>query len=189
MRGAVANEWTANEWPEEEGSGVRAISPDARSGYTRVRYVLESRSAVLELRAASPDAPGPLAPLPDARRTDVMDPNLETLPHRTFAVSACPMCAGAGDDCVLCLGCGRVEAWVFVRVLREYRVRVHGEGPARERHHGVADPADFERSEFPNTLVHQAWYRSVPSQLAANLRVTLAPHERVQFVQVQVFVG
>lgn len=101
----------------------------------------------------------------------------------------CPACSAPGEECRVCLGQGRVEAWVSIRVSRHYHVVVHGEGPARARHTAVAEAADFERQDYPNTLVHQAWYRGTPPQLAANLRPQLKPNERIQLVHVQVFVG
>jgi len=178
---------THDEWPaEEEGSGVRKVLP---TGYTRVRYVLESRTAVLELRSSVPIPHLRLAPLPDPRRIDVDDPHVDSVPARTHAVCSCPACSAPGEACRVCFGSATVEAWVSVRTTRRYAVVVHGQGPALERHTAVSEPADFDRTEFPNHLLHQAWYRSTPPQLASALRLEPQPNERIQFVQVQVFIG
>lgn len=175
-----------DEWAPEAGSGVR---PVLQSGYTRVRYVLESRAAVLELRSAAPQPLALLSPLPDPRRVDIDGAHVDTLPARTHALCTCPACTGPGEACRVCFGSATVEAWVSVRSSRRHAVVVHGQGAALERHVEVGDPADFDRTEFPNQLLHQAWYRSTPPQLAAALRLQPRPNERIQFVQVQVFIG
>ncbi len=108
----------AVEWAPEAGSGVR---PKLRSSYTRVRYVLESRSAAL----------------------------------------------------------GTV--WTT-------HVVVYGACAARERHAAVALAEDFDRSEWPSELVHEARYDSVPDELAQALCPRRDPrNERVLQLHVQVF--
>ena len=176
-----------DEWAPETGSGVRAV---LRSGYTRVRYVLETRSTVLEMRPAPASDEGPLAPLPDTGAIDAYDPAAHTIPERTLVVCACPACAQPGYACDVCLGSGRIDAWITVRSVRHSQVVVHGAGPARDRHEAVALAEDFDRGDWPNQLVHQAWYRSVPAQLAHALHPRLNPRtDRVQWAHVQVFVG
>jgi hypothetical protein len=152
--------------------------------------VLESRIAVLELRPAPTNDDRPLAELPDTSRVDVFDPAAHTIPERTLVVRRCPACEAPGDDCDTCRGSSRIEAWVTVRVTRHSQVIVHGAGAARERHADVSVAEDFDRGEWPNQLLHQAWYRSVPPQLAHALHPRLNPRtDRVQWVHVQVFVG
>lgn len=179
--------------PDEVASGVRIVgTPVAGSitqtGYTRVRYVIEARSAVLELHPSN-NASAPLAPLPDTRQVDVNAADPVQVARDSRVVCACPACSEPGESCSVCAGAGRVDAWIGIRQSRHYHVVVQGEGPARQRHPHVNEAADFDRNEYPNTLVHQAWYAGVPAQLAPSLRPQLKPNERVQFVHVQVFIG
>lgn len=170
----------------EPPSAVRAT----RTGYTRVRYTVESRLAELTLAPASANTVGALAELPDTRAINVYETDVATIAERSRVLCACPACLEPGEDCAVCKGSNRIEAWITVRVSRRFQVTVAGEGEARERHRDVSNPEDFERTEWPNQLVHQAWYRSVPPQLSKALYPKINPrHERVLWVLVQAFIG
>ena len=67
---------------------------------------------------------------------------------------------------------------------------VSGEGSARDRHPEVASPDDFDRTEWPNQMVHQAWYRNVPVHLTQSMHPHLdSRSDRVVWLLVQTFVG
>lgn len=178
----------ADVWGPEANTGVRRRI--AESGYTRVRYIVEHRQAVLRTRPASANAHGTILPLPDPQSVNSFDNAPQHIPVRTLRLSLCPACQTPGSSCWVCCGSSLVEAWIEILATQRHDVVVSGSGAARERHVDVGVPADFDRTEWPNQLVHQTWYRRVPNQLAANLRPTLdRDHDRVLWVQVQVFVG
>lgn len=176
-------------WSPEVATGVRLrTSTPTTSGYTRVRTIIENRTAIVRTRAAALDAKGELAALPDTRQIDPYEHTPEQVQLRTQRLCACPVCELSGA-CWLCGGCGRVEAWIEILVTQRQHVSVSGEGAALERHEAVADPRDFERSAWPNPLLHEALYRTVPDEFAESLLPLLKrANERIVRVHVQTFV-
>lgn len=73
--------------------------------------------------------------------------------------------------------------------VRTTHVVVYGACAARNHHAAVTLAEDFDRSEWPSELVHEARYASVSDELAISLCPRLDPRtERVVQVHVQVFV-
>ncbi len=166
-------------------SGVRLVT-----GYTRVRYTIEGRLAELVIQPSAIEAGEELGELPDTRTIDVWNADLARVPEQTRVTCLCPACLEPGEACNVCRGSNRIVAHVVVRVHQRFQVSVAGEGAARERHVDVSEPADFEQTEWPNQLVHRAWYRQPPAQLTKSLRPRINPrYERIHWVQVQAFVG
>lgn len=167
-------------------SGVRL-----RSGYSRARATIERRIARTRTAPARAfEVPGGVPR--DPRWVDVFAQAPEEVPARTRVVRSCARCAGAlaSTSCPACGGAGCIASWIEIVVERVQRVRVSGDGPARARHLALFDPLDFERPhDWPNLLLHQAWFREMPPHLSAELRLELAANERIVWFVVQTFVG
>lgn len=175
-------------------SGVTPAAPISgvrpSGGYSRALYTIERRSFARRV-APAPDRPGPLGAPPDIAQLAPFEVSAQDLRARSRHIAACPECAAREHpQCKTCNGARVVEGWLEVRKEHRLQVVVSGAGPVLARHPAVAEASDFSRDEWPNRLVHQAWFRVIPDNLCQPLRVQLDPRfERLVSLHVQTFVG
>ena len=136
-------------WDRATTTGVRRGF--VRSGYTRVRYIAESRKAELRTRPAPANAH--VRPLPDPQSVNPFDNAPQHIPAHTLQLSPCPACQAPGGSCWVCYGPALVGSWQEIQATQPHSPRPRRSRCARRR--GRLQVACTAAVRTPN-----AWTRS-----------------------------